>query len=162
MTTARGYFGVAVYHPKTEVNIGTLWRTSRILGAAFLATIGHRYRRQASDTTRADLTTPLWHFDTIEEMRKVAPESLPFVGVELTDDAIPLSDLWHPPRCIYLLGAEDHGIPQSVLDRCQTVTRLPGDRSMNVAVAGSIVLYDRVTSDRLGWSSLRKRIGVGA
>lgn len=46
----RGYFGVAVYRPKTEANIGTLWRSATAYGAAFLATVGQRHQRQASDT----------------------------------------------------------------------------------------------------------------
>jgi len=28
---------------------------------------------------------------------------------------------------------------------CHQVVRLPGERSLNVAVAGSIVIYDRIT-----------------
>lgn len=28
---SRGYAGVAIYHPKSEVNVGTLWRTAFLL-----------------------------------------------------------------------------------------------------------------------------------
>jgi hypothetical protein len=48
----RGFFAVGVDQPKCEINIGTLWRTAHILGAAYLFTIGKRYRRQPSDTTK--------------------------------------------------------------------------------------------------------------
>lgn len=30
----RGFFGVAVFMPKSSVNVGTLWRSAHILGAA--------------------------------------------------------------------------------------------------------------------------------
>ena len=51
----RGYFAIGVYHPKNHLNIGTLWRTANILKAAFIFTVGARYKRfQCSDT----LNTP--------------------------------------------------------------------------------------------------------
>ena len=34
------YFEIGVYHPKKEVNIGTLWRTAYQLGASVIFTIG--------------------------------------------------------------------------------------------------------------------------
>lgn len=86
----RGYFGIAVYHPKTEVNIGSLWRTASVYGVAFLATIGRRYQKQASDTPNSPLHTPLCHYPTIEDIIEHLPWSCPVVGVELTDGATPL------------------------------------------------------------------------
>lgn len=46
-------------------------------------------------------------------------------------------------RAIYLLGAEDTGIPDNILNDCDSIVQLPGNYCLNVAVAGSIVLYDR-------------------
>jgi tRNA(Leu) C34 or U34 (ribose-2'-O)-methylase TrmL len=45
----------------------------------------------------------------------------------------------------YLLGAEDHGLPVDVIDRCHSLVVLDSiqPQSMNVATAGSIVIYDR-------------------
>jgi tRNA (guanosine-2'-O-)-methyltransferase len=111
----RGFFAVGVDQPKCEINIGTLWRTAHILGAAYLFTIGKRYRLGAR-----------------------------LVGVELADDAVALPDYEHWQQSVYLLGAEDRGISADVLSRCHDVVKLPGSVSMNVAVAGSIVMYDRI------------------
>lgn len=47
-------------------------------------------------------------------------------------------------RAVYILGSEDTGLPTGVLGFCQPIIQLPGAMSMNVAVAGSIVLYDRM------------------
>lgn len=46
-----GYFAVGAYHPKTEVNIGTLWRSTSTYGGAMIATAGtvllaDRYMKQ--------------------------------------------------------------------------------------------------------------------
>ncbi|MFK5282415.1 TrmH family RNA methyltransferase, partial [Lacticaseibacillus paracasei] len=46
----------------------------------------------------------------------------------------------------YLLGAEDHGLPDVVIQRCHRLVSLESVRtpSFNVAVAGSLVMYDRL------------------
>jgi tRNA G18 (ribose-2'-O)-methylase SpoU len=65
------------------------------------------------------------------------------VGIELTDDAIMLDQFDHPKRAIYLLGAEHEGLPKEILDQCHYVIKLAGNSSLNVGVAGSIVMHDR-------------------
>ena len=44
----------------------------------------------------------------------------------------------------YLLGAEDSGISKNILAKCQYVLKIPGDYCLNVATAGSIIMYDRI------------------
>lgn len=141
----RGFFAVGVYHPKTEQNIGTLMRTAFLYDAAFVFTVGRRYHRQASDTPKTSGNIPLFHFDTIEDLHEHLPYGAPLVGVELDPRATGLREFTHPQRAVYLLGAEDHGLPQHVIDRCHHLVVLESVRaeSMNVATAGSIVIYDR-------------------
>ena len=144
---SRGYFAVGVYHTKTETNVGTLWRTASLYGAAFVFTIGRRYARQSSDTPKTPLHTPLFHFADVGDLLDHLPWSAPLVGVELDPRAVPLPEYRHRERAVYLLGAEDHGLPPDVLDACHDVVQIPSlvPRSMNVAVAGSLVIYDRHT-----------------
>lgn len=142
----RGYFGVAVYRPKCEANIGSLWRSADLFGASFLATIGHRYpRRQASDTTNAAMHVPMLHYSCLDELIAGLPYSCPLVGVEMDPRATELAQFTHPERALYLLGAEDHGLPQVVIDHCHRLVQIPTVKpySLNVAVAGSCVLFDR-------------------
>jgi tRNA G18 (ribose-2'-O)-methylase SpoU len=140
----RGYFGIGVYHAKSECNIGTLMRSAHCFGASFVYTIGRRYYRQASDTTNAAANIPLYHFGDLQGLIDHLPVGCPLVGVELTDDAEKVGNTFHPKQCCYLLGAEDHGLPQSVLERCHRVFVVPhAIQCLNVAVAGSIVLFDR-------------------
>lgn len=145
----RGFFAIGVYRPKKEVNIGTLWRSAHLYGAAFIFTVGRRYTQQASDTPKTIRSTPLLHFEDMEDLKDHLPWSCPLVGVELDDRACPLPRLIHPERSAYLLGAEDHGLPQSVMDECHTLTQIPypGAGSMNVATAGTVVLHDRYTKE---------------
>ena len=136
-----GFFGIGIEHTKTEANVGTLWRSADLLGAAFIFTIGRRYRRQASDTMKTARNIPLWHFETLESL--VTPLDCPIVGVELDPKATPIETFTHPKRCVYLLGAEDHGLTRAAIARCHRLVQLPGRASMNVSAAGTVVLYDR-------------------
>lgn len=144
MQPSRGFTEIGVYHPKNEVNIGTLWRSAFQLGCAGIFAIGRRYQAQSSDTVKAWRHIPLRHFATLEAWREALPAGVRVVGVEMGGK--PLRAFVHPERAIYLLGAEDHGLPDSVLAVCQEhisveAVRIP---SYNVAVAGSLVLYHRL------------------
>jgi len=139
MTTE--YFEIGIYNTKTEVNVGTLWRSAYQLGAQGIFTIGKRYKRQASDTPKAWRNIPLRNYLTIDEM--IIPFDALLVGIEM--EGIPLSEFKHPKRAIYLLGAEDYGIPENILKKCHQIVSLESIRtdSYNVAVAGSLVMYHR-------------------
>lgn len=152
MTTSRGFFGVAIWHPKHEVNVGSLLRTAHTYDAAYLATVGRRYERQAADTTYASRSVPLVHHATLDDLVEHLPHACALVGVEQTTGALELTRFWHPSRALYLLGAEDHGLPPSVLERCHRVVTIdtPQPWSLNVAVAGSLVIHDRYVKARAG------------
>jgi len=144
----RGFFEIGIYHIKTEVNIGTLWRSAYQLGASGIFTIGRRYRRQSSDTCKSWRHVPLRHYTDFDEFQAVRPIDALLVGVEMGGTC--LSAFEHPQRSIYLLGAEDYGLPDAILDKCNCVVSLEseGPNSYNVAVAGSLVMYDRVFGRR--------------
>ena len=141
----RGYFGIGIFNGKNTANIGTLWRSANILGADFIFTIGKRYQKQCSDTMKTPRHIPLFQYADYDDFFRHIPYGCPVIGVELDDNATPLREFKHPEHCIYLLGAEDHGIPQNILSRCQETVQLLGDYCYNVAVAGSIVMYDRAS-----------------
>jgi tRNA G18 (ribose-2'-O)-methylase SpoU len=141
----RGYFGVAVYRPKTTNNVGSLWRSATLFDAAFLGTVASRYQRQPSDTGKAAHGTPLVHYRDFDDLVEHLPHGCPIVGVELDPRAVPLTSFVHPERALYLLGAEDDGLPPGVLDMCHYLVQIPTalPRSMNVACAGSLVMGHR-------------------
>lgn len=143
MPLSRGYFGIGVFNGKNSANIGTLWRSAAILGADFIFVIGKRYQKQCSDTMNTPNHIPLYHYDDYDDFIKHVPYGCPVIAVEIDENSVPLENFKHPERCIYLLGAEDHGIPRSILDKCCGTIQLIGDYCYNVAVAGSIVMYDR-------------------
>lgn len=144
----RGYFGVALWHPKTAMNLGTMLRSAHIFGAAFICTIGHRYQRQSSDTIQTPRHTPLFHFADEDDFWAHIPHDCPPVAVELSERSKPLVHFAHPQRAVYILGPEDGSLPPKLLDRAYAIVEIPGRFCLNLAVAGSLVLYDRIAKEQ--------------
>ena len=138
------YFAIGIYKPKTAHNIGSLWRTAYIMGAQYIFLIDKRYSKQGSDVLNTWSRIPLFQFKNFEEFYSAIPYNSQLVGVELDEKAEPLQTFDHPRRGIYILGAEDGGLPKEYRDKCHHLVKLPGNYSMNVAVTGSIVVYDRL------------------
>lgn len=140
----RGYFEIGIFRGKTSYNIGTLWRSAFQLGANGIFTVGARYPRQASDTVLAYRYVPMREYINFEDFYQHLPYDCRLVGIEMGGK--PLSGFAHPERAIYILGAEDDGLPKKVIEKCHYVISLEAKRteSYNVAVAGSLVMYDRM------------------
>lgn len=137
------FFGIGILHGKTPENLGVLWRTAQNMGASFIFTIGKRYAHQASDTHHAVKSMPYFHYERFEDFFKFLPKGVRIVGIEKTEGAANLEDFKHPKRCVYLLGAEDHGLSNEAIEKAHFLVQFPSQYSLNVAVAGSIVMYDR-------------------
>ena len=137
------FFGIGIQNGKTPENLGVLWRTAQNLGASFIFTIGKRYAAQASDTHKAVKSMPYYHYKDFEDFFDHLPKGVRIVGVEKTEAAENLEDFKHPKRCVYLLGAEDSGLTKEAQEKAHFLVQFPSKFSLNVAVAGSIVLYDR-------------------
>ncbi|RZJ50156.1 MAG: TrmH family RNA methyltransferase [Flavobacterium sp.] len=137
------YFGIGIQNGKTPENLGVLWRSAQNMGATFIFTIGNRYAKQACDTHDAVKAIPYFHYETFEAFFENLPKGARLVGVELTDKASDLEIFEHPRRCVYLLGAEDHGLSKKAMDKCHHLVKFKSQKSLNVAVAGTIIMYDR-------------------
>ena len=137
------FFGIGIINGKTPENLGVLWRTAQNMGANFIYTIGNRYAKQACDTHNAVKSMPYYHYDNFDDFFKNLPKGTRIVGVELHENAEDLETFNHPRRCVYLLGAEDHGLSNIAIENSHFLVKFKSELSLNVAVAGSIVMYDR-------------------
>ena len=91
---------------------------------------------------------PLFELAEWSDFARFAPKGAKWVAIEF--GGTPLEDFEHPPNAVYLLGAEDVGLPTAVLRACHETISLSAENyaSYNVAVAGSLVMYDRATKSR--------------
>lgn len=139
------FYGIGIVNGINKINIGTLWRSAYILGASFIFTVDKKYKFQASDVIKTPIRIPLYNYENIDDLKKHLPHSTQLIGVELIEDAQFLSKFEHPQRAAYLLGSEASGLSTEVLKKCHQLIKLPGNFSLNVAVAGSIVIHDRIS-----------------
>ena len=65
--------GIGICHKKSEVNIGTLFRSAWQLGASFIFTVGRRYKKQSSDTVNAVMKMPYYDYTDIEHLYSNLP-----------------------------------------------------------------------------------------
>lgn len=138
----RGYFGIGIENNIKEHNLGTLWRSAHAFGATFVFTVGRRYEHQHSDVQHVTRHMPLFAFDTLMDMRKQCPNVAIF-GIEFLQADMNLHSFSHPERAIYLLGSEGRGLSHDAIAMCDHVISIPTILCLNVASAGTVVLYDR-------------------
>lgn len=140
-----GYFGIGIWNPQYECNIGTLFRSAVAFGAKFIYTIGgQKYRRQASDTLNAPLQIPYYRYEDFEDFYQHIPYGCRLVAIENDGKAKPIENFCHPKNVVYLLGSECQTLPEKILTRCFCSVIIPSSNCLNVSVAGSIILYDRL------------------
>ncbi len=144
MKNKRGFFAVGVFNPSLGVNVGGVWRTAHAFGAKFLFTIGGKYKKEASDTSKAWKSLPLLEFRDFDTFLLSRPKDCPIIAVELDSRAISIKKFSHPKNAVYLVGNESQGIPRNVLDKCDAIIQLPGTFCLNLSSAASIVAFDRI------------------
>lgn len=146
--STRGYFGIGVEGVSKPLNVGSLMRSAHAFGASFVFTLAAAYPDDAlhADTSDAAGQVPLYRFDSVESMH--LPEGCALVGVELLDDAVDLPSFRHPRCAAYVLGAERASLSPALSQCLDHVVRIPTRFALNLAVAGAIVMYDRMLSMR--------------
>jgi tRNA G18 (ribose-2'-O)-methylase SpoU len=143
----RGYFGIGVENLSKPGNAGSLFRSAQAFGAGFIFTVGGSYtkgRGAHSDTSRSVTQVPYYEFDGVADM--AIPEGCRLVGIELLDEARELPTFKHPARAAYVLGPERGSLSPEMVAACEYVVKIPTAFCINVAMAGAIVMYDRVLS----------------
>lgn len=140
----RGYFAVGTDGISKPMNLGNLLRIAHAFGGSFFFTIAGRVRLAdaMSDTSDAAGHLPVYQFPGVDDLR--LPQGCDLVGIEITDDAVELPSFRHPLRAAYVFGSERLSLSGAVLSRCRHVVKIPTRFSINVGMAGAIVLYDRM------------------
>jgi tRNA G18 (ribose-2'-O)-methylase SpoU len=129
------------------MNVGTLFRTAHAFGAAFVFTLRAHYKRREgalSDTSDTPRSVPAYAFADLESFR--LPLGCRLVGVEISDQAIELPSFRHPRQAAYVLGAEREGLSAEVQALCDHIVKVPTRFSVNLGVAGALIMYDRLLS----------------
>ena len=130
-------------------NAGFVIRTAEVSGADGVmigAPFDHEQRRAVRRTAmRADRYMPLLYHDAGDVLDRARAAGLEAIGIEDSGDRAPWEhDL--TGRALLVVGGERHGIPPALLERCDTVLRLPMEGfvpSYNLQAAMAMVAGER-------------------
>jgi len=142
-----GYFGIGIYKPKRELNLGGLLRSARAFEANFVFIIGARWPVESS-SVKSERDVPVFYFENLAQFISSIPVNAELICVEQTAEAEDLRTFEHPHQAVYLLGAEDTGVPSGLLRKHRTIV-IPSMYCLNVASAGTVILYDRLLKKTL-------------
>jgi len=142
-----GHLLAAPLWPKHGVNLGTLLRTCDAVGACLVVPdrpwVPEALAR--GNTLRRPACVHWFRGDAVDWLAAERATGAHIVGVELAEDACRLGDLPAARRrTVAVLGNEGYGIPPEALDLLDLAVEIPmlgSGASLNVAVAGSLVLY---------------------
>ncbi len=127
-------------------NLGTLLRTCDAVGACMAVPDTEHYRAALKKgDTLAQRPCVHWVDAKLDWIDRERARGAAVLGVELDEDSVPLASLGVARRrtCV-LLGHEHSGLPPEVRPYVDVVVEIPMlgvGTSLNVAVAGSLVLY---------------------
>ncbi len=136
---------LAAWNISKEHNVGSLVRTAHAIGVenVFLAGTRH-WNFEAAKTSQ--FYTAIEMVAGVDAFRKrLYEENYELVAIELSANSTGLFEAEYPERPCFLLGAELEGIPELLMKEAKLVVQIPQwglVPSLNLAVAGSIVLYD--------------------
>jgi tRNA (guanosine-2'-O-)-methyltransferase len=133
--------------PLHDANLGTLLRTCDAVGACLavprLPWVSAALAR--GNTLRRPACVHWVGRDVCRWLEEQRSAGTRIVGVELTEESVRLGDLAAArQRTIAVLGHEQTGIPPEAVDLLDVAVEIPmigSGQSLNVAVAGSLVLY---------------------
>ena len=142
----RGFFAVGAEGISKPMNLGNLIRSAHAFGASFVFLVNAEYslRSARSDTSQAEHQLPVYDFPAAAAL--TLPRGCRLVGCELVDDAVALPSFRHPLNAAYVFGPERSSLSPAMLARCDHVVRIPTRFCINLAVAGAVVMYDRMVS----------------
>jgi tRNA (guanosine-2'-O-)-methyltransferase len=127
-------------------NLGTLLRSCDAVGACMAVPETEHYRQELKKgDTLAVRPCIHWIDSKIDWVAREQLHGARLIGVELDEDSISLRQVRQATeRSIVLLGHEHSGLPPEVWPYLDVVIEIPMvgvGQSLNVAVAGSLVLY---------------------
>jgi tRNA (guanosine-2'-O-)-methyltransferase len=145
---------------QSPFNVGAMVRTAAAFGVTDLYLVGRtasardpKAQKMAMGTDRYLTVQPV--ADAAAAVERAHGEDYFVVGIELTDDALPLHELDLSRDVCLAVGAEDHGLSAAALKSCDALAYIPQIGrvgSLNVAAAAAIACYEARRQDWAGSS----------
>jgi len=131
-------------------NVGAFFRTADAFKFDHIYISGYTaqppHKAISKTALGADEFVPWTYFQTAEDaIIFLRSEGFSFVGLEITEKAIPLSKISFPKKTCLVMGNEVEGISSEILSQMDFITYIPmlgKKESLNVSIAGSIAMWE--------------------
>jgi TrmH family RNA methyltransferase len=147
---AEGLFLLAIERIRSPGNLGTILRTARACGAGAMVLIGDQTDPFDPAVVRAAMGA-LMHLKLVRTTAEEAARWFAEKGVQVIGLSPEAAEIWTaaPIRrpAALVLGEERKGLSAALRGLCSGTIRLPmseGVDSINVAIAGGVVMYEMV------------------
>jgi tRNA (guanosine-2'-O-)-methyltransferase len=145
-----GRVALVLDHVQSPFNVGSILRTAAALKVDHLWLVGDTAAPTSPKTAKTALGSQRfvewsWHDTVTEALAAAHDDGYRVVGLELTDDAVPLPELKVDAPVCLVIGHEDRGLSPATLAACDDVTFIPQlgrIGSLNVATATAVALYE--------------------
>jgi 23S rRNA (guanosine2251-2'-O)-methyltransferase len=140
---------VLLHNVRSLYNVGAFFRTADAVGLARLHLSGFTgsppSRQIAKTALGAEQSVPWERSDAPALLEALRRDGCETAAIETVDDALDLFE-WQPRfPLLVVFGHEVEGLPPDLVARCDRRVRIPMagiKRSLNVATAGGVVLYE--------------------
>ncbi|MCB9548508.1 MAG: hypothetical protein H6706_22090 [Myxococcales bacterium] len=135
---------LALCQPRFDINLGVAVRSAEAAGLSevYLIGNGELFRSPARGTDRL---VPLHAVaDAAALIRRAREQGYQIVAVQQTPDSVPYHTAPYPPRPLFVMGAEDRGVPPALRAAADLIVEIPlfgGIDSLNVAAAATTVIF---------------------
>jgi tRNA G18 (ribose-2'-O)-methylase SpoU len=137
------------YNVRSLWNVGAFFRTCDAFAVEKIyltGYTGHPPRKEITKTAIGAQDHVAWEhaIDPVPVVQKLKEDGWSIVALELTADALPLTDYRAAKKVCLLVGHELTGVPPELLSLCDCVLKIPmlgTKESLNVAVAAGIALH---------------------
>ena len=145
-TLPSGYFAIGAERISKALNLGNLMRSAHGFGASFTFTIGATYQalEARADTSKGAQHLP--HYDWASVERAGAAGGMPPGRRRAARRGHRPAELPPPAARRLRAGARARLAVAGAARACDYVVRIPTSFCVNLAMAGAIVMYDRVRS----------------
>lgn len=151
----RKKISLILHNVRSAHNVGSLFRSSDALGIGEIYLTGYtpapvdRFGRKVKEIAKtalgAEKTIP-WHsvksLDSV--LRKLKRNKIQIIAIEQSKNSIDYKKLKISGDTAFILGNEVDGLSEKTLDKVDKIVEIPmrGEKeSLNVAIAGSVVLF---------------------
>jgi tRNA G18 (ribose-2'-O)-methylase SpoU len=140
---------VLLHNVRSLYNVGAFFRTADAVGLSHLYLSGFTGTPPSRQITKtalgAEATVPWERADAVSVIESLRDRNWEVAAIETTPDAVDVFQWNTRFPTLLVFGHEVEGLPASLVERCSTRVRIPMfglKRSLNVATAGGVVLYE--------------------